>query len=73
MNKTNLKDLSLEGLQKLVIDYGQPSYRARQLAEWLFQKDAATFEDMLNLPATLREALEKKHTVDRLRQLKRLV
>jgi len=73
LNKTNLKDLSLEGLQKLVIDYGQPSYRARQLAEWLFQKDAATFEDMLNLPATLREALEKKHTVDRLRQLKRLV
>ncbi|MDA8097489.1 MAG: 23S rRNA (adenine(2503)-C(2))-methyltransferase RlmN [Clostridia bacterium] len=73
LTKFNLKDLSLEGLQDLVADLGQPQYRARQLAEWVFQKDVASFDDMSNLPASLRTDLDRQYTLGRLRQIKRLV
>ncbi len=34
-----------------------PAYRARQIARWVFTRFATSFEDMTDLPATLREEL----------------
>ena len=36
---------------------GLPRYRARQVQKWLFQKRAATFDEMTDLPAGLRSQL----------------
>lgn len=36
---------------------GQPSYRARQIADWVYEKYAGGFEEMTDLPVELRRAL----------------
>lgn len=36
---------------------GEPRYRARQVLEWIYRRDAASFAEMTNLPASLRERL----------------
>lgn len=63
--KENILGYTLNQLQELVRTLGQPSYRARQVAEWLYQKRAATFEEMTNLPKALREKLEADYQVGR--------
>jgi len=39
---------------------GQPPYRARQVAAWVWQKGAGSFEEMTDLPAALRTELAGK-------------
>ncbi|HBV99541.1 MAG: ribosomal RNA large subunit methyltransferase N [Peptococcaceae bacterium BICA1-7] len=54
----NLKDFSLEELESYLGELGEPPYRARQVAGWIFQKGAGSFSEMTNLPSVLRERME---------------
>jgi 23S rRNA (adenine2503-C2)-methyltransferase len=45
----------------------EPSFRAKQVWEWLWQKNAASFADMSNLPKALREKLGAEFTLPSLR------
>lgn len=54
-----LLDFHPEQLTELMRSMGQPVYRARQLAAWLFQKMAADFEEMRDLPLSLRRSLQE--------------
>lgn len=38
-------------------NFGQPAFRGRQIAEWLYKRGANSFADMNNLPQDLRQAL----------------
>jgi 23S rRNA (adenine2503-C2)-methyltransferase len=58
-----LYDLSLPTLQSLLKNWGEPSYRARQLWEWLYVHLADSFDQMTNLPLPLRERLTKETTI----------
>lgn len=62
MAKINLYDLSLAKLTELMKDQGEPAYRAKQIFEWLYQKDGPELKRMSNLPATLRRKLEEIFT-----------
>ncbi|MHB8156751.1 MAG: 23S rRNA (adenine(2503)-C(2))-methyltransferase RlmN [Desulfocucumaceae bacterium] len=53
----NLKDLTLKELELFLGEMGQPAYRARQVADWIFKKGAESFSDMTNLSPGLRERL----------------
>jgi len=53
----DLYDLSLEELQDLIKDMGQPEYRAIQLWQWLYQHLVVDIEKMTNLPLPLRGQL----------------
>lgn len=55
--RLNLCDLDLDQLTILMQDLGQPDYRARQIWQWLYRKYANDFEQMTNLPASLRREL----------------
>ena len=57
MNKINLKGLSLLELEDLVVQWGEPKYRAKQLMSWLYNQRATAFESMTNLPGTFRKKL----------------
>lgn len=57
--KINLYDLDFDELVNFVAELGQPRYRAQQLWEWLYQRYAADFEEMTNLPRTLRDRLRE--------------
>lgn len=49
---------SLEQLEDLVSGLGQPRFRAKQLHEWIHLHNATSYDDMTNLPKTLRERLK---------------
>ncbi len=50
---------------------GQPSFRAKQALDWLHGKRVASFDDMVNLPAALREAMASAGRLRALRELER--
>lgn len=50
-------ELELDAVTAWLVERKQPAYRARQVFAWAYQRDAATFADMTDLPADLREAL----------------
>src|SRR6185436_4281984 len=49
---------------------GQPKYRADQVARWLYQKRALSFEKMTDLPAALRTQLSEAFSFVRLENLR---
>lgn len=52
-----LYDLDLPTLQALLTGWGEPAYRARQLWEWLYVRLADSFDQMTDLPRSLRKRL----------------
>ncbi len=57
-----IKDLSEAELDAWLAASGQPAFRRRQLEQWLYQRWAASFNDMTNIPAALREQLSAEFT-----------
>lgn len=55
---TPIKSLSFDEIYQLCTELGQPRYRADQLIQWLFVKQATSYNEMTNLPKSLRESLE---------------
>jgi 23S rRNA (adenine2503-C2)-methyltransferase len=57
--KQNITDLTLRDLQEAVTGLGEPVYRANQLHQWLFSRQASGFGEMTSLPLALRENLAR--------------
>ena len=55
----NLKSMTLPELSEALKAMGQPAFRARLLYTWL-HRGARSYEEMTNLPAALRERLERE-------------
>ncbi len=53
----DIRTLSPKELSQVVSELGQPAFRAKQLNEWLFEKNVCSFEEMTNLPKAFREQL----------------
>jgi len=49
----------------------KPSFRAKQIIGWLYHNYASTYEDMKNIPKSLKEELAKKYVVDPLKIIKK--
>jgi 23S rRNA (adenine2503-C2)-methyltransferase len=64
--KLSLKDLTLPQLESFVTGLGAEKYRARQVAEWIFGKGAASFREMTNLAGDFRNMLESNARLGRL-------
>ncbi|MBN1395881.1 MAG: 23S rRNA (adenine(2503)-C(2))-methyltransferase RlmN [Pirellulales bacterium] len=54
---TPILEQSTAELRDWFVQRGLPAYRAGQVRKWLFQKRAAGFDEMTDLPAKLREQL----------------
>src|SRR5207302_2113290 len=53
----DIKSLQVAELEGKVRELGQPLYRARQIADWLYQKRVQSFEEMSDLPREFRNRL----------------
>jgi 23S rRNA (adenine2503-C2)-methyltransferase len=52
--KTDVKSLVLSELHEQLRELGEPSYRAGQIADWLYKKRVDTIDKMTNLPQPFR-------------------
>ena len=65
----DLHDISHAELLAALEELGQPKFRAKQVEEWLWEKGATSFDEMSNLPKTLRAALAERFTLGGMEQL----
>lgn len=70
--KIPIKSLSLEEIEARFSALGQPAYRARQVAQWLYQKRVKSFPEMTDLPAALREQLAREFAFDDLQPVRKI-
>ena len=56
-------------LSELIKSLGQPQFRVKQSEDWIWVKNAQSFDDMTNLPKSLREELAKVVTLGGVKQL----
>lgn len=66
--KTNLRDLQLSEMETLIKSLGQPAFRAKQVFQWIY-KGVTDFEQMTNIPKTLRDRLIGDCVIGRLQIL----
>src|SRR4030095_6392684 len=65
-SRTPIKSLTLAELGDRLAALGQPSFRAKQVMEWIYGKRTKSFEAMTNLPATLRKTFAEEFSFDSL-------
>jgi 23S rRNA (adenine2503-C2)-methyltransferase len=68
--KVDLKGMNLEETEAWVKGEGLPVYRAAQLRRWLFKGGILRFEEMSNIPKSLREQLAEKARINHLEEVK---
>lgn len=67
MRKQNIRHLSLPQLQEVFATMGEKPFRAKQVYEWLWLKQAPDFESMTNLSKPLRATLEENFSLPSIR------
>lgn len=59
--KKDIKSMTLEELTEELAASGEKPFRAKQMYQWMHVKLAAGFDEMTNLPKSMREVCEKKY------------
>ena len=65
-SKQNIRNLDFPEIKAQFEAMGEKSFRAKQVFEWLWKKNAGTFEEMSNLSKDLREKLEMHFYIDKI-------
>ncbi len=58
--KTDIKSLNFKELQEYMLSIGEKKFRAKQVYEWLHQKQVQSFVEMTNLSKDLQKKLEEQ-------------
>jgi 23S rRNA (adenine2503-C2)-methyltransferase len=69
----DLRSLSYEEVVALVEELGEKKFRAKQLYEWVHKKLAQSYDEMTNVPKSLKEKLAGKVTFSSIREEERHV
>lgn len=63
----NLRNSSLEELELLMKEWGEPKFRAKQVEEWMWKKFAGSIDEMTNLSKSLREKLAQEFFIPKVK------
>jgi 23S rRNA (adenine2503-C2)-methyltransferase len=63
----NLYDLTLDELKAWLVELGEKPFRAKQIWSWLYEQRVTRFDEMTNLPKSLREKLAAQATLGTLK------
>ena len=64
MEKSNIKNFTVEEMEEIMIKNGYPKFRGIQIFKWIY-KDVPSFKDMRNLPRDIIEFLEENFYIGR--------
>ena len=59
-NKIDIKSLNFDELTAFIKEIGEPAFRAKQLYDWMHVKRARNYDEMKNIPKSLKEKLDQK-------------
>lgn len=60
MEKTDIKSLTREELQKTICQMGEKSFRANQIYDWMHVKLVRGFDEMTNISRSFREECKER-------------
>lgn len=63
MEKKDICELNIDEMKALMKGYKEPAFRAVQIYGWLHKNKAASFDEMNNIPKTLKEKLSADHFI----------
>ena len=63
-DKIDIRSLSAEALTNHFTQFGEKSYRAKQVYEWLWQKSCVSFDEMSNISKELRKKLDDTFVIN---------
>ena len=69
--KTPVRSLLAAEFEATLATLGQPSYRAKQVLRWLYEKRATGFDQMTDLPAPVRQSLSEAFAFDELTPIRK--
>src|SRR6266478_1620556 len=55
----NIRDMTLDEVEQMIATAGERPYRARQILHWLYARGVESFDEMGDLPSTLRQYLKQ--------------
>jgi 23S rRNA (adenine2503-C2)-methyltransferase len=61
--KPHLLSMTVDELSAMLLDWGEPAFRAKQVCDWVFDKKVSSFDQMRNIPAALRSRLSASTTL----------
>lgn len=64
--KMQLRGMTLQELESMVTEAGEPKYRAQQVFNWLYNQRVTSFDEMDNVPKSLRQYLSEKSIISSL-------
>lgn len=70
---TDLRSLSYEEVEALMEELGEKKFRAVQIYEWIHKKLVQSYEEMTNIPKSLKDKLKEKVTFSPIREVERYV
>lgn len=65
----DIKSMTLSEIKTVIASMGEKPFRAKQLYEWMHVKLARSYEEMTNLPKSLRQQLAQKYPYISLREV----
>ncbi len=63
----NLRNYSLQELEHILVQLGEPKFRAKQVYEWIWKKYAGDVNEMTNLSKELRAKLEREYFIPKVK------
>jgi 23S rRNA (adenine2503-C2)-methyltransferase len=60
----DIRGLSLEELKNVLVEKGEKAFRAKQVYEWLWKKNAHSFDEMSNISKSLRDLLNNNFVIN---------
>ncbi len=60
---SDIRELVLDDLERIVADAEERSFRAKQLAGWIYSRGVESFDEMLDLPKGFREYLKHRFRI----------
>lgn len=67
--KSDLRGIGFEALAKIISEMKEASFRAKQVFGWIQVTGVETFDEMLNVPAKLREKLDAEYFIGNIEKL----
>ncbi len=69
MESFDIKSMTLEEVKAIIVAMGEKPFRAKQLYEWMHVKLARDYDEMTNLPKSLRERLNENYPYTSLKEV----
>ncbi|MFC2137051.1 23S rRNA (adenine(2503)-C(2))-methyltransferase RlmN [Bacteroidota bacterium] len=61
--KTNIKDISLKILEEFILSVNEKRFRSKQIYNWIWKNKVSSFNEMNNIPNSLKNKLENHFSI----------